>query len=75
MPGSAGGGPPAYADAKRLALEAFQREFVERALARSGGNVSRAAASCGLTRVALQKIMRQLDIDRTRFDRDVSVSD
>ena len=58
-----------YADAKRKAVESFQREFVQRALERSGGNVSRAAETCGMTRVALQKILKQLDIDRQTFER------
>jgi len=40
---------------------------VQRALERSGGNVSRAAEACGMTRVALQKILRQLEIDRADF--------
>lgn len=56
-----------YADAKRVAVERFQREFVQRALERSAGNVSRAAEACGMTRVALQKILRQLGIDRRSF--------
>ncbi len=56
-----------YADAKRRSLEAFQREFVSRALENSQGNVSQAASKCGLTRAAFQKILRQLDIDRESF--------
>jgi DNA-binding NtrC family response regulator len=56
-----------YADAKRRSTEAFQREFVQRALEKSQGNVSKAAESCGLTRAAFQKILRQLKIDRGDF--------
>jgi DNA-binding NtrC family response regulator len=56
-----------YAEAKRQTVERFQREFVERALARSQGNVSQAALDCGLTRAAFQKILRQLGIDRGSF--------
>jgi DNA-binding NtrC family response regulator len=56
-----------YADAKRRSLEAFQREFVSRALEASQGNVSQAAIKCGLTRAAFQKILRQLEIDREAF--------
>ena len=48
----------------------FQRGFIERALARSGGNVTRAAESCGMTRAALQRILRALDIDRGAFASD-----
>jgi DNA-binding NtrC family response regulator len=56
-----------YAEGKRRAIEDFQREFVQRALERSGGNVSRAAGHCGMTRAALQRILRQLDIDAATF--------
>ncbi len=56
-----------YADAKRRSMEAFQREFVSRALENSHGNVSQAASKCGLTRAAFQKILRQLEIDREAF--------
>ncbi len=59
-----------YAAAKRQTLERFQREFVQRALEKSHGNVSQAALSCGLTRAAFQKILRQLNIDRESFCRD-----
>ena len=38
-----------------------------RALEAAGGNVSRAAESCGMTRAALQRIMRQLAIEREAF--------
>ncbi len=61
--------PGDYDESKRRALARFQREFVERALAACGGNVTHAASRCGLTRAALQRIMRQLGIDRAAFDR------
>ena len=64
-----GDAPEDYDEGKRRAVERFQREFVERALAASDGNVTHAAARCGLTRAAFQRIMRQLDIDRAAFDR------
>ncbi|MCA9542682.1 MAG: sigma-54-dependent Fis family transcriptional regulator, partial [Myxococcales bacterium] len=51
-----------YATAKSQTLERFQRDFVMRALEKSRGNVSQAAVSCGLTRAAFQKILRQLSI-------------
>jgi ActR/RegA family two-component response regulator len=51
-------------------VERFQREFVQRALERTSGNVSQAAETCGMTRVALQKILRQLAIDRATFARE-----
>ena len=60
----------AYGDAKAAAVEAFQREFVERALTGSQGNVSQAATACGLTRAAFQKILKQLGIDRSDYSSD-----
>ncbi|MDP6963866.1 MAG: sigma-54 dependent transcriptional regulator, partial [Planctomycetota bacterium] len=56
-----------YSRAKQATVERFQREFVERALQKSKGNVSQASADCGLTRAAFQKIMRQLRIDRQSY--------
>ena len=56
-----------YATSKQEAIERFQRDFVERALESERGNISRAAARCGLTRAALQRIMRQLNLDAGAF--------
>jgi DNA-binding NtrC family response regulator len=56
-----------YAEGKRRAIEGYQREFVQRALERTGGNVSQAAGRCGMTRAALQRILRQLEIDAASF--------
>ncbi len=57
-----------YGEAKKKMVEKFQREFVQRALEGTGGNVSKAAQSCGLTRAAFQKILRQHGIDRKAFE-------
>jgi DNA-binding NtrC family response regulator len=73
--GWSGGNPEAgdgdvqqdYASSKQRVLEEFQREFVHRALEDAGGNVSRAATACGMTRAALQRIMRQLGIERADY--------
>ncbi|HED64193.1 MAG TPA: sigma-54-dependent Fis family transcriptional regulator [Planctomycetes bacterium] len=56
-----------YAEGKQRAIERFQREFVRRALEAAEGNISRAAERCGLTRAALQRIMRQHGIEREAF--------
>ena len=56
-----------YAESKQQAIERFQREFVQRALEGAKGNVSHAAERCGMTRAALQRIMRQHGIDRERY--------
>jgi DNA-binding NtrC family response regulator len=62
-----GGAELDYAAEKQRALEEFQREFVHRALEAAGGNISRAAETCGMTRAALQRIMRQLGIEREAY--------
>ena len=67
---SAEGEPPAvpleaagdYRRAKQQALERFNRRFIGRLLAESGGNVSQAARRCGLERQALQQILRRYGI-------------
>ncbi len=53
-----------YEEGKQKAIEAFQREYIQRALERTGGNITKAAALCGMTRAALQRIMRKLGIER-----------
>ncbi len=45
----------------------FKRRFIEQALLRTEGNVTRAADKCGLTRAAFQRIMRSLQLDRNQF--------
>jgi DNA-binding NtrC family response regulator len=56
-----------YELAKQEVLDSFQRQFLCRILERTRGNISQAAEECGLTRVAIQKMMRKLKIDRTNF--------
>lgn len=48
-----------YKDAKERAIDEFTRDYVAQLLGETGGNVSRAADVSGLTRAALQKIMRR----------------
>lgn len=57
-----------YEEAKQRMLEHFQRRFLERILESTNGNISHAAEDSGLTRAAVQKMMRRLNIDRSRFD-------
>ncbi|MFW6066766.1 MAG: sigma-54-dependent transcriptional regulator [Myxococcota bacterium] len=52
-----------YEEAKRAVLERFQRRYVERALAETGGNLSAAARNAGITRAALHRIVKRLGID------------
>ncbi|MFV1959286.1 MAG: sigma-54-dependent transcriptional regulator [Planctomycetota bacterium] len=56
-----------YEEGKQRAVESFQRRYIENVLRRAEGNVSRAARICGLTRAALQRIMRSLSMERARF--------
>ncbi|MHC1745128.1 MAG: sigma-54-dependent transcriptional regulator [Syntrophobacteraceae bacterium] len=50
-----------YKDAKERLLHRFTLKYVSDLLDKTGGNVTRAAELSGLSRVALQKIMRRLD--------------
>jgi DNA-binding NtrC family response regulator len=51
-----------YEDAKRMAVEQFQRRYVQQILAESGGNFSAAARRAGITRAALHRIVKRLGI-------------
>ena len=68
-----GSGAPAaaiqrsYKDAKNAALGAFTMDYVEGLLRQCSGNVSEAARTSGLTRVALQKILLRHGIAAERF--------
>ncbi len=53
-----------YEEGKQKAIATFQRQYVEAVLQRTSGNISRAAEMCGLTRAALQRIMRKLELER-----------
>jgi len=56
-----------YEEGKKRTVEQFQRRFIERALSECEGNVTAAARDCGITRAALQRIMRSLGLDRERY--------
>src|SRR5262249_33088684 len=45
-----------FSHARRKVLEAFERRFIEAALPKSGGNVTRAAAVSGLARRYFYKV-------------------
>lgn len=51
-----------YAEAKATAIDAFQRQYASRLISESGGNITRAAAKAGLTRVALRRILKKHEI-------------
>ena len=51
-----------FADAKRRAVDAFERSYLEEALARHDGNISRAAEAIGMARQSLQQKLRELGL-------------
>jgi len=53
-----------YEEEKQQVIESFQEDYIRKALLRTGGNVTRAADLCGLTRAAFQRIMKKLAIER-----------
>jgi DNA-binding NtrC family response regulator len=64
----ASGGAPSpeagltFAEAKRQAVEAFERAYLSRALREHGGNVSRTAEAVGMVRQSLQQKLRELGL-------------
>ncbi|MHC4391030.1 MAG: sigma-54-dependent transcriptional regulator [Planctomycetota bacterium] len=56
-----------FAEAKRLAVERFERALLTRELVRHRGNVSRSARGLGLHRQSLQNKLRELGIDAASF--------
>ncbi|MDX1650166.1 MAG: sigma 54-interacting transcriptional regulator, partial [Myxococcota bacterium] len=67
-PGAAPAAPDApdpdkpFAEAKREAVERFERDYLLRALRAHGGNVSRTAAAVGMVRQSLQQKIRDLGL-------------
>jgi DNA-binding NtrC family response regulator len=53
---------PDWDTARRLAIDAFEREYLSRLLAGAGGNVSRAAATANLSRQMLHRLLRKHDL-------------
>jgi DNA-binding NtrC family response regulator len=56
-----------YNQAKERVLQKFSAEYVEHLMQETGGNISQAAKLGGLSRVALQKILRRTGVDPQRF--------
>jgi two-component system, NtrC family, response regulator GlrR len=56
-----------FRHAKALVVAEFEREFVKRALAENGGNVSAAARMIGKERRAFGRLLRKYGIDRASF--------
>jgi len=55
--------PTTFKDAKQRIVEDFERDFLTRALARHGGNISKTAEEIGMYRQNLQQKMRELGIN------------
>ncbi len=58
----------AFVDAKKRAVEKFERAYLLKALRRSGGNISRAAESIGMVRQSLQQKIRDLGLRSEDWD-------
>jgi DNA-binding NtrC family response regulator len=56
-----------YRTAKQKVLEEFHRGFVEAALKKHGGNVSKASESLGLDRGNFQRIMRRYTLQASDY--------
>lgn len=59
-----------YKTAKENYLEDFTRRYVMTLLNKTGGNISQGARLSGLTRAALQKILRRINIDPSQCCRE-----
>jgi DNA-binding NtrC family response regulator len=55
-------GEVAYEEAKRRAVERFQRRYIEQMMRECEGNVTAAARKAGLTRAALYRILKRIGL-------------
>jgi DNA-binding NtrC family response regulator len=55
-----------YAQAKKLALCAFERRYLSNVLARSNGNISLAAKHAGVDRSNFRRLLKQYEVERYR---------
>jgi DNA-binding NtrC family response regulator len=53
-----------YAEARDAWVTTFEREYVQAALKRSGGNVAKAARDCQVDRAYLFRLIKKHDLDR-----------
>ena len=71
----ASGGPAAsFSEAKRHAVERFERDYLLAALRANGGNVSRTAAAIGMVRQSLQQKIRELGL-REALEREFAAAE
>ena len=57
----------AYKEAKERVITRFTQRYISALLRKTGGNVSQGAELSGISRVALQKIMKRQDINSTDY--------
>ena len=62
-----GDGLEPYSQAKERVLQSFTTEYIHALLQKTRGNVSQAAKLAGLSRVALQKILRRTAVDPRNY--------
>ncbi|MCP5003882.1 MAG: sigma-54-dependent Fis family transcriptional regulator [Planctomycetes bacterium] len=53
-----------FRDAKKIAVESFERDFVSRKLKENEGNISKTAEDLGMHRQSLQQKIRELDMKK-----------
>ncbi|HCY84872.1 MAG TPA: sigma-54-dependent Fis family transcriptional regulator [Desulfobacteraceae bacterium] len=56
-----------YKDAKKEALDIFSRDYLTRMFEETRGNISETSRRSGLERASIQKIIKRLDLDMSRF--------
>ena len=56
-----------YKDAKKEAMDIFSREYLTCLFKETRGNISEASRRSGLERASIQKIIKRLDLDMSRF--------
>ena len=56
-----------YSQAKERVLQSFTAEYIHTLMQKTQGNVSQAARLAGLSRVALQKILRRTEVDPQQY--------
>jgi DNA-binding NtrC family response regulator len=59
-----------FGEAKKRAVEGFERDYLLRALREHDGNISRTAQSIGMVRQSLQQKIRELDLRSEDWSRD-----
>jgi two-component system response regulator HydG len=63
-----------YAEAKRLALRAFERRYLSALLEKSNNNISMAARAAGVDRSNFRRLLKQFDVGRNGL-RDLAEAD